>query len=272
MELMFITNQADIAKEAEKAGIDRIFIDLERLGKVERQGHLDTHIANHSIEDIANIRKVVKTSKILTRINPMNKNTKEEIDRVIELGADIIMLPMFKRVKEVKEFVDYVGGRATTCLLLETSQALVKVEEIVKVKGIDEIHIGLNDLHLSLGLDFMFEILSSGILDYLSKVINSNNIKFGFGGIAQIGEGQLPSEIIIREHARLNSKMVILSRSFHKRSKNIDELKSNIDLKEAVNKVREEYNKSKLYTEEEYHLNRQRLKEIVNQKVNEIAN
>lgn len=269
MNLMFITNDVDIAKEAEKAGIDRIFIDLERLGKIERQGHLDTHIAEHNIEDIANIKKVLKQSKILTRINPINPNTKEEIEKVIELGTDIIMLPMFKTVEEVQEFVDYVDGRVTTCLLLETSQALVRIEEIVKVKGIDEIHIGLNDLHLSLGLDFMFEILSSGMLDYLSKIINSNNIKFGFGGIAQIGEGELPAEIIIREHARLNSSMVILSRSFHKRAKNIDELRENINLKEAVNKVRKEYENCKLYTQIKFDLNRQKLKEIVYQKISQ---
>ena len=40
------------------------------------------------------------------------------------------------------------------------------------------------------------------------------NIPFGFGGIASIGKGLLPSEYVIREHYRLGSTCSILSRSF----------------------------------------------------------
>ena len=38
--------------------------------------------------------------------------------------------------------------------------------------------------------------------------------KFGFGGIARIGEGDLPSDNILGEHVRLGSQSVILSRTF----------------------------------------------------------
>jgi len=51
-------------------------------------------------------------------------------------------------------------------------------------------------------------------------------IPFGFGGIAKIGEGMLPAEMVIMEHYRLGSTRVILSRSFcdNVAIQNIDEL------------------------------------------------
>lgn len=38
LKLMYITNQPEIAQIAESAGVDRIFVDLEYIGKSDRQG------------------------------------------------------------------------------------------------------------------------------------------------------------------------------------------------------------------------------------------
>ena len=46
MKFMLITNKPELASYAEECGVGRIFIDLEINGKQERQGHLDTLIAN----------------------------------------------------------------------------------------------------------------------------------------------------------------------------------------------------------------------------------
>ena len=98
IKLMFITNRADIAEIAENAGVDRIFIDLESLGKAERQGGLDTVMSDHKIEDVKTVKAVLKKAELLVRINPVHDekgdiiSTEEEIDKVIENGADIIML------------------------------------------------------------------------------------------------------------------------------------------------------------------------------------
>ena len=78
---------------------------------------------------------------------------------MIARGADVIMLPMFYTAQEAKEFVSYVSGRAKTMLLVETIEAEKNLEEIAKVEGIDEIHIGLNDLHLAYHKRFMFQLL-----------------------------------------------------------------------------------------------------------------
>lgn len=271
MILMLVTNQPDIAQEAQSAGIDRIFVDLEILGKRDRQGHLDTVISSHSLDDIPKIRNVLDRSDLLVRINPFHEGTGFEITEAISRGADILMLPMFKTAKEVVFFVKQVNKRATTNLLLETPQALVRIDEILEVEGIDEIHIGLNDLHLGMGLDFMFELLSGGIIDYLSEKIKPKGIRFGFGGVARIGQGTLPADMILAEHYRLGSEMVILSRDFHGRATTIEQLRKNLDLKFEVSKIRD-YEKILLdRTPEEFQIIREEIIRRIRNIVKNIA-
>lgn len=38
LKLMYITNSEDVAHIAEEAGVDRIFVDMEYIGKTDRQG------------------------------------------------------------------------------------------------------------------------------------------------------------------------------------------------------------------------------------------
>ena len=108
MDLIFITNDSDLAVSAQSAGVDRVMVDLEILGKQDRQGHLNTVISNHSLEDVGRIGSVLNVSKLLVRVNPINEQSKLEIDSVIEQGADIIMLPMFKSALEVEAFLSDV--------------------------------------------------------------------------------------------------------------------------------------------------------------------
>lgn len=217
MRYSIIENDIDLIKQYDAIGVDRIFLDLEILGKKERQGHLDTVISiEHKIEDVKKISSVIKNSDLLVRINPIHLKSGDEIEKCIKDGADIIMLPMFKTRLEVEKFVKFVDGRVKTCLLLETSEAFTRIDEILEVKGIDEIHVGLNDLHLSLGLDFMFEVLSGGLVAYLAEKIHRKKIDFGFGGIATLNEGLISGNMVLKEHVRLKSSAVILSRAFKK--------------------------------------------------------
>ena len=43
--------------------------------------------------------------------------------------------------------------------------------KILNIDGIDEAHIGLNDLHLSMGLDFLYELMLYGQVEFLAKKI-----------------------------------------------------------------------------------------------------
>lgn len=220
LKLMYITNKPDVAQIVEETGVDWIFLDMEFIGKDSRQGGLDTVQNHHTVEDVKNIRRTVSKSKVLVRVNPIHEalpdypSSKDEIDAVIDAGADIVMLPFYKTLKEVRQFVQYVGGRAKTCLLLETAEAAILLDETLKVPGIDMIHLGLNDLHLELGMKFMFQLLSDGVVEQLGNKIKAAGIPFGFGGIARLDSGMLPGADVLKEHVRLGSSMVIVSRSF----------------------------------------------------------
>lgn len=213
LEFMYITNNIDIAIIAENAGVHRIWIDLEKIGKEKRQPG-NTVKSDHCLNDIKKIKSVLKKSKLQVRINPINLNSYFEVNKAIEFGADIIMLPYFKSVKEVSEFLKYVDGRITTNLLIETKEACDCIDEIMELDGIDECHIGLNDLSLSYQKRFMFELVADGTVEKLCNKIRKKNIPFGFGGIARVSGGKLAGRYIIAEHYRLNSTRVILSRSF----------------------------------------------------------
>ena len=219
---MYITNRPEIAIIAENAGVDRIFIDMEYIGKAERQGGIDSVLNKHTVEDVNAIRPILAKAQLLVRVNPIHEassdycSSKEEIENVVAAGADIVMLPFFKTPDEVKEFVRLVGGRAKTFPLVETPEAVERIDEILAIPGIDEIYVGINDLCLGYGKTFIFELLVDGTVERLCQKFKRAGIPYGFGGIASIGSGALPAETILREHYRLGSTRVILSRSFLK--------------------------------------------------------
>lgn len=220
LTLMYITNNEIIADIAQRAGVDRIWIDMEYIGKEARQAGMNTVKSHHTIEDISRLRPIVKTAQLMVRVNPLHEATEaycssqEEIERTIQAGAEVIMLPMFKTRLDAERFVSMVDGRAKVQLLVETAEAAANIEEICKVQGVDEIHIGLNDLHLAYGQKFMFQLLADGTVERLCKTIQASGIKYGFGGIARVGYGMLPAEYIMAEHYRLGSTAAILSRGF----------------------------------------------------------
>lgn len=214
LRFLYITNNTDVALIAEKNGVEWIFVDLEFLGKSERQKGKDSVISNHKIDDVKKLRKVLTLSKLLVRINPINDGSENEIKEVIDNGADIIMLPYFKTMFEVEKFLNFTYGKVKKILLLETKSSVDLLNSLIKIKEVDYYYIGLNDLSIDYGFKFMFEPLAYGMIDEISSKIKSISKEFGFGGIAAIGGGLLPAEYVLAEHYRLKSSMAILSRSF----------------------------------------------------------
>ena len=72
------------------------------------------------------------------------------------------------------------------------------------------------------GMKFMFQLLTDGTVETLCKKFKHKGIPYGFGGIASLGKGTIPAEMIIMEHYRLGSSCAILSRSFC----NVDDVKN----------------------------------------------
>ena len=276
LQLMFVTNRVDVAQAAQSAGVDRIFVDMEYIGKSDRQGGMDTVQNMHTLDDVRALRKVLTKSTLHVRCNPIHDattdypSTEEEIDSIIEAGADVIMLPFFQNAEQVSRFIKAVGGRVKTNLLVETPESAENIDEILEVEGIDEIHIGLNDLHLGYGMTFMFELVADGTVEKLCNKIKKKNISYGFGGVARVGTGTLPAECILGEHYRLGSERVILSRAFCDVTKETDFEVVKEKFNTGVRDIRD-FEKKLLNTwdEDTYKANQQKTKECV-QKIVEI--
>lgn len=211
---VFITNDPFQIETACEAGVDRIMIDLEILGKKERQQGRDTLISGHIMEDLRIARSIVPRGRLQVRSNPLHDATGNEIERILSEEPDYLMVPMVRTAAEYYEYEGYVDERIPLILLAETSTVVLHLEELLASGKVDELFVGLNDMHLEFKLSFMFQLLSGGIVDMISQMSSRHHVPFGFGGVARIGTGTFPAEYIVSEHARVGSSMVILSRDF----------------------------------------------------------
>lgn len=215
LDLIQITNDPALAGRCDALEGMRLFVDLERLGKAERQTGRNTFISEHTVADVGRIRATVRRSRLMVRVNPLNPGTPLEVEAVLGEGADLLMLPMFHRAAQVREFAEIVGGRVPIVALLETAAAFDTLAEWIDTPGLHEVFVGLNDLHISLGHRFMFEPLAQGLVEQVAQAARIRGLRFGFGGIARLDEGLLPGLDVLAEHLRLGSGAVILSRTFH---------------------------------------------------------
>ena len=65
-----------VARIAQAAGVDRIFVDMEYIGKAQRQGGMDTVQNHHTVEDVARLRPV------LDQADACRRETRSFLDRL----------------------------------------------------------------------------------------------------------------------------------------------------------------------------------------------
>ena len=232
-ELTLIANKSLFARRAEYAGIDRIMIDLERLGKAKRQSGRQFFLSDHYPSDINLLRATLFVASVQVRVNAWHEQSISEINDVISRGAEIVMLPMVRDREQAARFVHAVNGRARTSLLIETADALSDCEELLNVDGVDEVHIELNDLAIDLGRESIFEALVDRLLDSITGIAARRHLRFGFGAVAGRGCGPLPidPETIISEQARLGASVAWLGRSYSRACEKLNR-------SELVNEIR----------------------------------
>jgi len=216
IQLTLFTNDPDLAARADAAGVDRIGLDLERLGKDERQRGHPGWISDHRLDQLSSIRDRLSSARLFARTNPIHDGSRVEIEQCLALGAKVLMLPMFTTAREAGRFVDMVAGRADVSLLVETPAAGVRIHDLVALPGVGEIHVGLNDMHLAMGLASHFEVLVSGFLDAIARVVVDAGIPFGFGGVGRLHDSGLPipADLVYAQYPRLRASRALVSRVF----------------------------------------------------------
>jgi len=139
-----------------------------------------------------------------------------------DAGTDLLMLPMFRTVEEVATLAKYVRGRVGIVPLFETPESLALVGDVCAIDGVTELYVGLNDLHLGLEMDFIFEPLAEGLLEDFASTVKQSGKRLGFGGVARAEEGDVSGAMVLGEHLRLASDSVILSRTFYRPQEGLD--------------------------------------------------
>ncbi len=210
-KLMLFSASPEFVRRAVAAGVGGIILDWEHIGKKERQALADTQINCDSICDLRQVRKCTETL-VVCRINGYGATTAEEIDRAIDAGADEILLPMVRTVEEVETVLDYVGGRCSVGILIETMAAVRLVEDLARLP-LSRVYVGLNDLAIERKTPTIFTPLADGTLEYVRRHIR---VPFGFGGLTLPDRGYpIPCRLLIAEMARLKCDFSFLRRSFY---------------------------------------------------------
>ena len=210
------TNDPQVARVADDAGVDRIGIDLDRLGKAERQAGLGTWVSPHTIEDLEPLRPALARAQLFVRSNPLHDGTAAEVERVLAAGASVLMLPMFRSAGELARYVEIVRGRARVVGLVETAEAVADIAAVASLPGLDELHVGINDLALALGLSHRFAVLLDPALERVARSVADAGLAFGVGGIGRATDTGLPisPDLIYAQYARLGATAALISRSF----------------------------------------------------------
>lgn len=264
IRFLMVVEDPAIAYYVSDHGVDRLFVDLEVLGKQDRQGHVASWKSSTTLADAKAIRQAAPEADLLVRVNPINEGSEAEIDAVCEFGADAVMLPMFRHIAELEAFSEFVAGRAQRVALFETLASLDLVGVGAARKLFDEAHFGLNDLHLERADTFMFEPLAEGLLEEPCARLREHAIPFGIGGLARAREGILSPEFLLGEHVRLGSTAAILSRTFHRSAESVEELENEMDFCGEVAKLRTLYDEFLRGGEAKLETNRQMTVDRVN--------
>jgi len=210
------TDDPDLAEAAEIAGVDRIGVDLERLGKRDRQADPRLWLSTHREDALPLIGKRLRRARLFARTNPFHDGWPEEAERLLAAGVQVLMLPAFRSEEAVRDALAVVGDRAQLVPLVETSEAMERVAAIAALPGLTEVHFGLNDLALSMGLPERFMVLTHPRLERAASTFREAGVQVGVGGIARAGTGGLPipPDMIYAQYPRLGASGALIARSF----------------------------------------------------------
>ena len=210
-ELFLFHTNIDFDELCIENGIHGLVVDLERRGKIDRQQGFPTQINTNSTEDITEV-KLKTEAYIICRINGVNSKTAEEVKRVIDAGADEILIPMIRTAAEIDYVLKLADGCCSVSAMIETVDA-VKIAAALDDYPLKRIYIGLTDLWIERGSPHIFCALSDGIVSLVRQHLPTS--EFGFAGLTLPDKGKpLPCIHLINEMTLLDCSFSFLRRSF----------------------------------------------------------
>ena len=196
------------------AGAAGVVVDWERRRKHRRQAGVDTEINADTPDDLAAVRAAT-SGRVLCRVNGWDRWTPGEIDLAVALGADEVLLPMVRRPEEVHGALQRADGRCGVGILVETTDAVRRVDELVRFP-LSRVYVGLNDLMIDRGGACLFTALVDGTVERVRQAAGAAGIAFGVAGLTVPEAGRpVPCRLLLGELARMGVDFTFLRRSFH---------------------------------------------------------
>lgn len=214
MDLLVFSVDPAFAATCVAAGAAGVIVDWERRGKARRQAGEDTQINQDTPADLARVRAATQ-GRVLCRVNGAGPWTADEVDLAVRLGADEVLLPMVRTPEQVDLALDAVAGRCGLGILVETRDAVDRVDELV-ARPLSRVYLGLNDLRIDRGSDALFAPLVDGTADVVrAACAGASPVPFGVAGLTRPDAGwPVPSRLLSAELARLGASFTFLRRSF----------------------------------------------------------
>ncbi len=213
LQLSLFTTDAQLAGAAEAAGIDGLVVDWERADKRDRQSGHPTQIGCDTPDDARRLAAAARIP-VTVRIDNVPGQLGAQVDLALDCGARRIMLPMAASVAEVERFLRTVDGRALTLVQIETQPLVDQCAGLASLPW-DCAYIGLNDLMISRGADWLWWPLLDGTVEHIYRTLEGRAV--GFGGVTVLGGGSpIPFVHLLGEMARLGCRLSFLRQSFHR--------------------------------------------------------
>jgi hypothetical protein len=213
INLFAFANMPAAARAVVGAGAAGVIVDWERRGKGARQAGADTQINADTPAHLASVRAAV-SGTVLCRVNRWSRWTPAEIDLAVSLGADEVLLPMVRRPEEVDAGLDVVAGRCGLGILVETTEALRRVDTLVE-RPLARLYVGLNDLMIDSGGGPLFLALVDGTVDRVAAAAAGAGVPFGVAGLTVPEAGRpVPCRLVLGALARVGASFTFLRRSF----------------------------------------------------------
>lgn len=183
--LTLVTRDPAWAAAGATAKVEYIGVDIERLGKAERQNHIkNARINDHELGHLDAIAKTAPGVSLFARLNPLHSGTESEIEDALQRGVTALMLPQFHSAAPLREFFDIVAGRARVIPLLEDVAAMDDLDEILTLCANDELMFGINDFSRSLRLGHPMRMALHPDMEAVARAAKAKSVPFGWGGIA----------------------------------------------------------------------------------------